>query len=310
MSQGQRATGATQGAEGSAASGTPRIVERGVMVRGLRLATAMSDAPRALLARPPLIVLPAAGHRWEDYRIILERFAPERRVFALDWPGFGNSDKPATAEFSYTAEGYAEILAGWLDGLGIARGVLLANAVGAAAAIRYAASKPRRVAGLALVAPVGFTPPGVIRSLASRLLGAPALLGRVEPALTSLYLGPTTPESTAIVAMHRSQRSAPDYTATLKARAALWRDFNRSEGDLATLARQVTAPAIVLRGSLDPVITAADARRATEALGEHGALEVVLPGAGHLPFLQQPQRFTQAVSGLLNTAEAQAAQLQ
>src|SRR5258707_15413830 len=71
------------------------IAERGVVVQGLRLATAMSDAPRALLRHAPLVVLPAAGHSWSDYRPILERFATERRVFALDWPGFGGSAKPA-----------------------------------------------------------------------------------------------------------------------------------------------------------------------------------------------------------------------
>lgn len=283
-----------------------RIAERGIMVNGLRIATAMSDAPRELMARAPLVVLPAAGHVWADYRGILERFAPERRVFALDWPGFGNSPKPAPADFSYSAEGYANLLPGWMDGLGIARAVLLGNSVGGAAAVRYAAAHPRRVVGLVLVSPSGFTPPSVVRALASRLLGTPAILRRVEPAFTSLYLGPTTPETQAIVAAHRAQRTNKDYAALIQAYAALWRSFNRPEDDLTALAREVTAPAIVIRGALDPVITAADVRRAAESLGERGALEVVLPGAGHLPFFQQPERFMQAVAGLLNTAEARA----
>lgn len=284
------------------------IAERGVVVRGLRIATAMSDAPRALLARVPLVVLPAAGHAWADYRGILERFAPERRVFALDWPGFGGSPRPAPADFSYTAEGYAEVLAGWMDGLGIARAVLLGNSVGGAAAIRYAVAHPKRVLGLALVSPGGFTPPGIVRTLAARLLGTPTILRRIEPAFTSLYLGPTTPETRAIVAAHRAQRAGQDYGALIQAYSALWRGFNRPEDDLTMLAKQVSAPAIVVRGALDPVITAADARRAAEGLGARGALEVVLPGAGHLPFLQQPERFMQAVAGLLGTAEARAAE--
>jgi pimeloyl-ACP methyl ester carboxylesterase len=41
-----------------------------------------------------------------------------------------------------------------------------------------------------------------------------------------------------------------------------------------------------------------------EALGEHGGLEVTLPEAGHLPHLQQPERFYQALEGLILTAEA------
>src|SRR5262245_24708260 len=80
----------------------PPITERGVMVNGLRLAAAMSDAPRALLARTPLVVLPEVGFVWEDYRLLLEHFASERRVFALDWPGFGGSAKPRAGEFAYT----------------------------------------------------------------------------------------------------------------------------------------------------------------------------------------------------------------
>jgi pimeloyl-ACP methyl ester carboxylesterase len=59
-----------------------------------------------------------------------------------------------------------------------------------------------------------------------------------------------------------------------------------------------------VRGALDPIISAAAARRATSALGERGGLQVVLPGAGHLPFLQQPSAFNRAVRGLLETVAA------
>src|SRR5258708_19241174 len=87
-----------------------RIAERGIVVQGLRLATAMSDAPRALLRHAPLVVLPAAGHAWSDYRPILERFATERRVFALDWPGFAASAKPPPPHFHYRSPPYASLL--------------------------------------------------------------------------------------------------------------------------------------------------------------------------------------------------------
>jgi pimeloyl-ACP methyl ester carboxylesterase len=284
----------------------PKIAERGVVVAGVRIATAMSDASRELLAHAPLVVLPAAGHSWMDYRPILERFATERRVFALDWPGFGASDKPAPAKFEYSSAHFAELFTGWLDSLGIARAVLLGNSVGAAAAVRYAAAKPQRVAGLALVAPGGFTPLGVTLAVSSRLLGTPALLRRIEPAFTSLYLGPDSPQTLAIVAAHRGLRTKPEYGAYIQAYAALWRSFARPSDQLANIAGQVTAPALVIRGALDPVITAADAQRATAAVGPRGALQVVLPGAGHLPFLQQPERFFQAVAGLLATAELRA----
>lgn len=291
------------------ASTLPAIAERGIVVQGLRIATAMSDAPRALLARAPLVVLPAADHTWEDYWPILEQFAPERRVFALDWPGFGASARPAPADFAYSAERYTEILTDWLNALGIARAVLLGNSVGGAAALRYAVAHPQRVAGLALISPGGFTPPGFTRSLACRVLGSPRILRRIEPSFVSFYLGPTTEATRAVVERHRASRATSDYDASIAAYAALWRSFDTSDADLTRLAAQVRAPAIVVRGALDPIISALDTRRAVAAIGERGALEVVLPEAGHLPFLQQPARFFQAVAGVLNTAEVNATEL-
>jgi pimeloyl-ACP methyl ester carboxylesterase len=288
----------------------PRLAERVVQVGGLRIATAMNDVPRSQMARAPLIVLPAANHSWQDYRLILERFALERRVFTLDWPGFGASDKPAPSEFTYSIHSYAEILASWMDSLGIARAVFAGNSVGAGAAIQYAAARPQRALGLLLVAPAGFTPSGFTRWTAARLLGTPGILRAVVGGFTSLYLGPTTEATKAVMERQKEQRAAPGDNASIEAYAALWRSFDTPAADLSAVARDVTAPAMVVRGALDPIITVADARRAAEALGANTgkrALEVVLPNAGHLPFLQEPERFLKAVEGLLATAEVNAA---
>lgn len=293
----------------SAESGDAKITlaVRGVMVEGQRLATAMSDAPRAFLARAPLVVLAAAGYSWADYRPILEHFAPERRVFAFDWPGFGASAKPAPREFAYSTAHFAEVLASWMDNVGIARAVFLGHAVGAAAAVRYAAAHPERVAGLCLIAPSGFAPRHPLLSLATRLLGVPGVLRLIEPRLTSFALGPSTTQTTALLAARRNQRSSPEYPAKVAAHAALWRNAALPGEELSPLAQAVSAPIMIVRGALDPLFSAGDAERAAETFGERRPLVVTLPGAGHLPCLQAPDRFYQVVGGLLNTAEADAA---
>lgn len=290
--------------ESSALEQSVKLVERGVAVRGVRLASAMNDTSRALLARAPLVVLPEAAFSWQDYTTILEHFARERRVFALDWPGFGRSEKPAPSAFTYSAESYADILAGWMDGLGIARAVLLGNGIGATAALTYAAAHPQRVLGMALSGPLGFGSGGRFGRLASRALGHPALLRRLEPLLTSLALGPTTPLTTEIALRRRGERDADDYPASVAAFAALWRSLDGQRDRLVEQARTLTIPGIVLRGTLDALVTEADAQRAADALGAHGGVRVALPDAGHLPFLQQPGPFLRAVGGVLNTAEA------
>jgi pyruvate dehydrogenase E2 component (dihydrolipoamide acetyltransferase) len=289
---------------------TPHLAVRAVQVARLRIATAMNDVPRSLMTRVPLVVLPAANHVWQDYRLILERFASERRVFALDWPGFGASDKPAPGDFAYSIQGYTEILSGWMESLGIARVVFVGNSVGAGAAVQYAAAHPQRALGLLLVAPAGFTPPGIVRWTATRFLGTPGALRALVGGFTSLYLGPTTDATQTVMNRQKERRAATDYAASIEAYAALWRSFDTPTADLSAAAREVTAPAMVVRGALDPIITAADAQRAAAALGANTgkrALEVALPNAGHLPFLQEPERFLKAVEGLLATAEVNAA---
>ena len=194
-----------------------------------------------------------------------------------------------------------------MDGLGIARVVLLGNGIGATVAIRYAAAHPKRTLGLALSGPLGFGAGGRFGRLAGRALTRPALLRRLEPVLTSLALGPTTPLTTEIALRRREQRTADDYPASVAAFAALWRSLAVERDELVARAKEVTAPAIVLRGAMDALVTESDAQRAAEALGEHGGMRIELPGAGHLPFLQQPGPFLRAVAGVLNTAEANAA---
>ncbi len=287
---------------------TNNIAERGVRVEGVRIATAMSDAPRPLLARAPLVLLPSPGFVWRDYLSVMQRFAGERRVFALDWPGFGGSDHPAPADFAYTLDHYQEIFGAWLDSVGIARGVLLAGGLAAVVALRFTAAHPARVAGLALVSPHGFSAPGITARLTRWAATSPQLLRLTWPLTTSLLIGPATALSAPVAERHRELRRAPTHATAIAAHVALWRSLPPL-ADLSSTAKSVAAPAAVIRGALDPIVTAADARRAAEATGSHGALEITLPGAGHLPFLQQPDRFAAALAGLLNTAEIQAAAL-
>lgn len=289
------------GPDMSAAHGS--LSKRTITVNGLRLATTVNTVPRTALARPALIVLPAAGFTLDAYRPILERFASERRVAALDWPGFGASSRPAPTDFAYGASSYANLLDAWLNAVGATRPVLLGNGIGGTAALLYALTHPSRVSGLALVAPLGFAVHSPLRTIVVRALGIPWLLARVEPSLASLALGPANPATRVILAARHAARRASDSHLAIAAAAALWRTERTPSTDLATRARVLDIPALVVRGALDPLVSAVDSRRATESLGAHGVLEVVLPDAGHLPWLQQPESFIRAVQGLLETVE-------
>ncbi len=285
------------------------IVERGVIAGGVRLASAMNDAPRSFYSRAPLIVLPGIGFVWRDYLALLTHYAGERRVFSLDWPGFGGSAKPSDGEYTVTDEQLTQTVSTWIDSLGIGRAVLLATGISGVTAVRYACAHPQRILGVALTSPIGLCSSATSSSFTSRLLRSPWLMQLVNGYVVSLLVGPaSTAEARQVLERHQQFRRATDHKQAVRAYAPLWSMAQQSPMEISRLAKSISAPGIVMHGALDPLVTEADASQAAATLGVHGSLAVTLPEAGHLPFLQQPARFYQALSGLLETAEMMALQ--
>jgi pimeloyl-ACP methyl ester carboxylesterase len=75
-------------------------------------------------------------------------------VVAIDLPGFGESDRPATASYHYDAAAFSDTLFDTLDSLAIERATLVGHCIGGAVALASAARHPDRVERLALLAPV------------------------------------------------------------------------------------------------------------------------------------------------------------
>jgi pimeloyl-ACP methyl ester carboxylesterase len=88
------------------------------------------------------------------WRHILPGLAAEHDVIALDWPGFGESDRPRPAEYRYDAVAFMETLLGLLDGLGIERASLVGHSMGGAVAMYTAARRPERVDRLVVIDPL------------------------------------------------------------------------------------------------------------------------------------------------------------
>ena len=82
----------------------------------------------------------------------LPALARERRVMALDWPGYGDSDAP---DAPLGTEDLGILLRDFLDGEGLHRVHLLGFSMGASAALRVALTRPEGVERLVLVSPYG-----------------------------------------------------------------------------------------------------------------------------------------------------------
>jgi pimeloyl-ACP methyl ester carboxylesterase len=100
-------------------------------------------------AGPAVVLLhgwPTSAYLWRN---VMPAIARQRRVVALDLPGFGGSDKPT--DVRYTFGFFAEAVDGVVDGLGLGRVVPVGHDLGGPMALRWALDHPGRTAGLALL---------------------------------------------------------------------------------------------------------------------------------------------------------------
>lgn len=78
--------------------------------------------------------------------------AQDRRVIALDLPGYGKSDKPRA---NYSMSFFADAVRGLLDVLEIPRAIVVGHSMGAQISMHLALRAPERVEALVLTSPAG-----------------------------------------------------------------------------------------------------------------------------------------------------------
>jgi pimeloyl-ACP methyl ester carboxylesterase len=84
------------------------------------------------------------------YRELLEKLSDEFHVIAPDYPGFGHSDAPSYAEFSYTFDHLANIIDQLADRLDLQRYAIYMQDFGGPVGFRVASRRPERVSFLIL----------------------------------------------------------------------------------------------------------------------------------------------------------------
>jgi pimeloyl-ACP methyl ester carboxylesterase len=99
-------------------------------------------------------------HGWACSAYSFRRLLPlldtrDMRAVAIELPGHGLSDKPATTA-AYTLDVQVECLIAAMDHIGVERAILIGHSMGGAVCARAAVLRPDRVVALALLAPVGF----------------------------------------------------------------------------------------------------------------------------------------------------------
>jgi 3-oxoadipate enol-lactonase len=238
--------------------------------------------------RGPALVLihghPFDRRMWEPQ---LASLSGELRVVAPDLPGYGESAPRGTTT---TMRELADAVVELLDVLEVERAVVAGLSMGGLVAMELALGHPGRVAGLILAAttaaPVTPEEARTRRATADQLESE----GMLDHALdmASRLFGPQGRRDPDVVEpilrmMIRAQPAGA--AAALRGRA--------ERPDYSHLLREVTVPSLVIAGEEDAFAPEEVFRQLVGALPDP---EVVrLPGVGHLPNLEAPAAFDDAV---------------
>jgi 3-oxoadipate enol-lactonase len=217
---------------------------------------------------------------------------PGRRILAWNQPGYGGTPLPGTLSFPLLAD----MLAAQLDELRVDSSDIIGHSMGGMIALELALRHPGRVRTLILYATTpafgGKDPAFAQDFLARRLapLDAGASMADCAAGLVRGMFAPTADpaaEPAAIAAMGQ----VPE--ATYRATLACLTSFDRRDALGA-----ITQPTRCIAGAEDQVAPARTMQRMADAIP--GATLALIPGAGHLPHLEQPAAFHATLRSLLD----------
>ena len=253
---------------------------------------------------PPLVLLHGVGDSAVDWSWVIPALGTKHRVIAVDFPGSGDSAKPKR---EYSLEFLTEFLADFLNALEIQRAVLVGNSLGGLIALRYAASNPERVAALVLVDSMGFSQ--LVNPILSNL--TLPFYGELAIAWSKTPLGAKQRAWSRAALLFANPLQVPNAWLTEQERLGLVPGF--LEANLSILRSQISVlgqkqivldylpkvemPTLVVWGINDLVLPNHQAQDAVSRL-KQGHLALI-PNCGHLPQVERPELFTNALNQFL-----------
>ena len=274
-----------------------RIEDGWVEVDGLRV-----HCLKAGEGNVPVLLLHGGGYDSASlsYKHAVGPISEHHRVFAPDWPGYGESDKP---EMQYSTEYYVGFLGRLMDALSMEKASLVGISMGGAIALGFSLRSPQRVDKLVLVDShgLGGEVPGGVASyvfvrlpLLNKLVWA--ALGRsrrmVRASLQTTFYDPRAITENLVNEV---------YELVKKPRVGqAWRSWQKNEigreglrTNFVNRLHELAVPTLILHGAEDKYVPDSWALRA-HTLIKDSELHV-FPQCGHWLTLERPGEFDSAV---------------
>jgi len=227
-----------------------------------------------------VILLHGLGSVKEIWAANIGVLSAKYHVYALDQIGFGHSDKPL---LEYKISTFVDFLHGFMQSQNLSKATLVGNSLGGWIAIDFAARHPEMVDKLVLVDSAGL-PFG--KPLTVDL--NPASLEDMRTLLNSIFYDrKMVTEEFALQAFTNHVRNNDGYTIQRTLAG-----FAQNQFEDAKLS-SIHAPTLVVWGRQDELIPVSSGEKLRDGIS--GAKLVVYEQCGHVPQLEKPTEFNQAV---------------
>jgi pimeloyl-ACP methyl ester carboxylesterase len=239
----------------------------------------------------PVILLHGWIGSWALWQSTMQALGQHYRCYALDFWGFGESGKKRD---SYAVTDFMELIRQFMDALGIARAPLIGHSMGGTTSLGTTIRYPDRVSKVCVIgSPVVGTSLSIFLQLAGvRRIGT---LARNMLPLLRAGIRAASPLITRDRSWHRSVARDLSYT-TVDSFFSSIGSLRRT--DLRPLLPQISVPTMGIYGLRDVIVHP----RQYEPLRcgvSHARIEI-MPGSGHFPMLDEPDKYLALVRSFLD----------
>jgi pimeloyl-ACP methyl ester carboxylesterase len=240
----------------------------------------------------PVVLVHGLAGQWQNWLENIPRIAQERRVIALDLPGFGSSEMPRDR---ITIPGYGRCVRALCEQLEIERAHLVGNSMGGFITAEVAIQFPELVERLVLVSAAGISSASVSRApILTTYRMAATLASYTAARHRQIAARRVTRHFALLFVAHHPGRLAPDL---------VWEGFMKGAGkpgfndalracldyDFRDRLTEISVPTLIVWGKSDTVIPVRDAQEFERLIDD--SRKVVMEDTGHVTMAERPRAF-------------------
>jgi 4,5:9,10-diseco-3-hydroxy-5,9,17-trioxoandrosta-1(10),2-diene-4-oate hydrolase len=252
----------------------------------------------------PVVLIHGLGGYVESWALSINSLANNYRVYALDLPGHGRTDKPL--DVTYDIESLAQFVIEFMAAIEVENAHLVGHSLGGAIATRMTLLNPALLGKLILVASGGL---GREVSLYLRIpsipilgeiLTKPSRSGSADAAKTLVYdLASMPPESIELNYQMASQPNAQQaFLKTVRANGNIFGQKRSMYGPNVKGLETIKNSALIIWGRQDQIVPVEHAEVADKGLPNSHLR--IFDACGHIPMIEHPETFNELLLDFLS----------